>query len=193
MIRKPQNWESVQAFSDRQKLPLGAYVCNVLKAAVSHTTYGDMLQIGFDIAEGEYKDFYKSDFNANTAQDKKWKGVLRVFLPRDDNSEKDEITKRTLKGMVTSFEKSNPGYVWNWDETSLVGKQVGILYRNEEWDYNGRTGWAVRPFRAISVDSVREGSFTFPPDKPLHGTASAPAPTASNGGYTAVETDDLPF
>lgn len=71
MIRKPQNWESVQAFSDRQKLPLGAYVCNVLKAAVSHTTYGDMLQIGFDIAEGEYKDFYKSDFNANTAQDKK--------------------------------------------------------------------------------------------------------------------------
>lgn len=193
MIRKPQNWESVQAFSDRQKLPLGAYVCNVLKAAVSHTTYGDMLQIGFDIAEGEYKDFYKSDFNANTAQDKKWKGVLRVFLPRDDNSEKDEITKRTLKGMVTSFEKSNPGYVWNWDETSIVGKQVGILYRNEEWEYNGKTGWAVRPFRAISVDSVREGSFTFPPDKPLHGASSAPAPIASNGGYTAVETDDLPF
>lgn len=196
MIRKPSNWNEVQAFSDRPKLPLGAYVCKVLKAVVTPTLYGDQLQIGFDIKEGEHAGYYKADFAANPQQDKKWKGILRVWLPKDDGSENDENTKRTLKGMVTSFEKSNPGYVWNWNEQSLVGREVGILFRNEEWDYNGKQGWAVRPFRAISVDSVRNGTFTLPKDKPLNNSAgnyTASMPKVDANGYVQVEEDGLPF
>ena len=81
-------------------------------------------------------------------------------------------TKSSFKGMVTSFEKSNPGYQWNWDEASLSGKLVGILFRNEEWEWDGKSGWAVRPFRAISIDSVRSGDFTIPKDKPLKSKTS---------------------
>jgi hypothetical protein len=77
--------------------------------------------------------------------------------------------------MVTSFEKSNPGYQWNWDEASIVGKTVGILFRNEEWEVENRTGWAVRPFKAISVDSVRSNDFTLPKDKPLKNKTTATA------------------
>lgn len=167
MIKKPNNWNNVQEFTDRPKLPLGAYVCKVKKAVVQSTNYGDQLCILFDIVEGNFQDFFKKDFDANQNVDKKWKGVLRQFLPKDDGSEKDEWTKSSFKGMVTSFEKSNPGYQFDWNEASLVGKVVGILFRNEEWDYNNRTGWAVRPFKAISVDSVRSGDFTLPKDKPL--------------------------
>jgi hypothetical protein len=57
--------------------------------------------------------------------------------------------------------------MWNWDENSLAGKLVGILFRNEEWEYENKTGWAVRPFRAISIDSVREEDYRLPKDKPL--------------------------
>ena len=167
MIRRPNNWNDVQEFSDRPKLPLGAYVCKVRKAAVQSNDFGEQLCILFDIVEGEFKGFFDNDFKANTNADKKWKGVLRQFVPKDDGSENDEWTKSSFKGMTTAFEKSNPGYQWNWDETSLSGKMVGILFRNEEWDYKGKTGWAVRPFRAISVDSVRSGDFTLPNDKPL--------------------------
>lgn len=172
MIRKPNNWNEVQEFTDRPKLPLGAYVCKVRRAVVQSNDFGEQLCILFDIAEGEFAGFFDSDFKSNTRDDKKWKGVLRQFLPRDDGSEKDEWTKSSFKGMVTSFEKSNPGYQWNWDEASLSGKLVGILFRNEEWEWDGKSGWAVRPFRAISIDSVRSGDFTVPKDKPLKNKTS---------------------
>lgn len=199
MITKPQNWENVQAMSDRVKLPLGAYVCKVLKATVETNQYGEQLLLGFDIVEGEYKDFYRKEFNANPNQDKKWKGILRLWLPKNNGDEKDEITKRILKGMVTAFEKTNPGYTFNWDEQSLVGKTVGILFRNEEWEYNGKSGWTVKPFRAMSADTVRSGDYTLPKDKPLAnkasmGDANDTAFIDQQTGYAQVNADDeLPF
>ena len=194
MIRKPNNWNEVQEFSDRQKLPLGAYVCKVKQVRIQGNSYGDQLCMLFDITEGEYAGYFQKDYNANTAQDKKWRGVLRVWIPADDGSEKDEMTKRGFKGMVTSFEKSNPGYRWDWNENSLVGKTVGILFRNEEWNYNGKQGWAVRPFRAISADTVREESYTIPKDKPLSKTTNVAHTNPNmNNGYVEVEDDELPF
>lgn len=203
MIRKPNNWNDVQEFSDRPKLPLGAYVCKVRKAVVQSNDYGEQLCVLFDIFEGEFKGFFDDDFKANTRADKKWKGVLRLWLPKHDGSEKDEWTKSTLKGMVTAFEKSNPGYQWNWDEASLTGKMVGILFRNEEWKYEKKIGWAVRPFRAISVDSVRSGDFTLPKDKPLKNKSAASGYNDSFNALSArmdqkfaeLEDDDveLPF
>lgn len=197
MIKMPNNWENVQEFSDRQKLPLGAYVAKVKKAVVQSTDWGDQLCLVFDIMEGEYKDFFKNEFDSNTQEGKKWKGVLKQWLPKEDGSEKDEWTKRSLKGMVTAFEKSNLGFRWNWDEASLAGKTVGVLMRNEEWEYDGKTGWTVRPFRAISADKVRSGDFTLPADRPLKNKeasgSSATAPAADAYGFQDISTDDIPF
>ena len=200
MIERPSNWNEVREFSERRELELGAYVCKIKQAGV-HTNAdgsqpGAQLCIVFDITEGDYTGFYAADFAANTRADKKWKGVLRLFLPRNDGSDKDEWTKSTLKGFCTAVEKSNPGYQWNWDEASLVGKTVGIMFRNEEWDYDGKTGWAVRPFRAISTDSVRSGDYTLPADKPLKNKAAAPVGGEYNpGGFSEINNDDgeLPF
>ena len=94
MIRKPNNWNEVQEFTDRPKLPLGAYVCKVRRAVVQSNDFGEQLCILFDIAEGEFAGFFDSDFKSNTREDKKWKGVLRQFLPRDDGSEKDEYQEQ---------------------------------------------------------------------------------------------------
>lgn len=193
MIRKPNNWESVQEYTVREKLPVGAYVCKVKQVNVSHFSTGDQLAILYDIAEGEHTGFYARDFQGQSNDQKKWRGVLRIWLPSDDGSEKNEKTKRALKGMVTSFENSNPGYRWNWDETSLVGKTVGIIYREEEWEYNGKTGWTAKPLRCMSAQKVRDGDYTIPDKKPLRGDAYDSGYTAAPAGMTAVETDDLPF
>ena len=83
MMRKPSNWENVQVFSDRQKLPLGAYICKVKQAKVTANDYGEQLAVLFDIASGEYTDFYKKDYDGNQNQDRKWKGVLRLWLPKE--------------------------------------------------------------------------------------------------------------
>lgn len=193
MIKKPNNWESVQAFSNRPKLPLDAYVCKVVKGVVQTNDYGDQLCVLFDIAEGEQTGFYAKEFKSNTMKDKKWKGVLRVWLPRDDGSEKDEFTKSALKGFVTSIENSNPGYQWDWNENSLAGKLLGIMFRNEEWEFNGKHGWAVRPLRAMSADTVRSGDYTLPDPKPLKGKDTTYL--LGNSGMADLTEDDeeLPF
>lgn len=167
MITKPQNWENVQEFSERKTLPLGAYVCRIKKASVEETDYGNVLALSFDIEDGEYAGYYADEFKNNPSNTKKWKGFLRQFLPRNDGSDKDEWTKSSLKGLITSVEKSNLGYTWNWDERTLAGKLIGVIMRNEEWEYEGKHGWAVRPFRACSVGSVQDGSYYIPKDKPL--------------------------
>lgn len=202
MINRPNNWNEVKEFADYPKLPLGAYVCKVKKAVVQPTDYGDQLCILFDICEGDFRNFYDNEFKANTKEDKKWKGVLRQWLPKDDGSEKDEWTKSSLKGMTSAFEKSNPGYQWNWNETSLVGKVIGIIFRNEEWDYNGKHGWAVRPFRACDAELVRSNEYKLPADKPLKTKAAASDSFGSYGSYAAPndfevipepDDNDLPF
>lgn len=196
MIKRPTNWDSVKEFTDRPRLPLGAYVCKVRKAVIQDNDYGEQLCLLFDIEEGEFAGFFSDDFKENTNADKKWRGVLRQFIPKDDGSEKDEWTKSSFKGMVTSFEKSNPGYKFDWVETSLVGKMVGILFRNEEWEYDGKTGWAVRPFKAISTDSVRNNDFRVPKDKPLKNKPAGSAYGTTYGqGFTELADDDdeLPF
>lgn len=194
MIKKPMNWENVQEIGERKALPLGAYVCKVKQARVQDNTYGSQLALLFDVVEGEYAGFYNQDFTANTDPNKKWKGLLRVWLPKDDGSDKDELTKRIFKGFVTAFERSNPGYRWDWNENSLAGKTIGIMYRNEEWDYEGKHGWAVRPFKAISADTVRDGNYTLPKDKPLNnGSSATVTPANVPAGYTEVDTEELPW
>lgn len=193
MITKPSNWENVQEYTVREKLPVGAYVCKVKQVAVQQNSYGNVLCLLFDIAEGEHQGFYQRDFASQTnGTEKKWRGVMRVWIPQDDGSDKDEKTKRAFKGMVTSFEESNPGYKWNWEETTLVGKTVGIIYRNEEWDYNGKTGWTAKPLRCMSAQKVRNGDYTLPDAKPLRGDAYDTGSTAAPA-MTAVADPDLPF
>lgn len=195
MIKKPNNWENVQAFAERQKLPVGAYVCKIRSAVVKNDGYGDQLCILFDIEDGEYAGYYAADYKANQREDKKWKGVLRYWLPKDDGSEKDEWTKSSFKGLIASIENSNKRYTWDWDERSLAGKEIGIIFRNEEWEFKGKTGWTARPFRATSVDSVADCSYTIPKDKPLKAKSSSEfgsyaAPVSEYGGYTSMEEDD---
>ena len=63
MIRKPTNWNEVQEYADRQKLPLGAYVCKVKQVRIQDNSYGSQLCLLFDIIEGEFAHFFKKDFH----------------------------------------------------------------------------------------------------------------------------------
>ena len=44
---------------------------------------------------------------------------------------------------------------------------TGVLFRNEEWEYNGNTGWSTRCCAFAAVGDIRDGKFKIPKDKPL--------------------------
>ena len=195
-MKKLSNWNDVKAAGERVKLPAGGYEAKIINAKVvnydgSNGSY-ERLEIAVDITAGEYKDYYKQDFDSNTRDDKKWRGVARFYVPTDDGSEKDEYTKSVLKSVTDALEDSNKDYHWDWDETKLKGLKVGILVRDKEYEIDGKHGFSPEIFRFTDINRIREGKFTVPKQKLLKGSSGTSAATSS-GDDSAASDDDYPF
>ena len=167
-MKKIANFDSIKPYTDTEKLPVGAYVVKLMKGArVETSEYGETLLIPFDIEEGDYKGFYTEQFQNSQLEDKKYKGVYRMRLPKEDGTEQDGWTMRRMKTDLTAIEDSNPGYHWNWDEASLAGKLVGIVFQEREWEFNGQQGVTAQPHSMKSAEDIRAGKFKLPPLKKL--------------------------
>ena len=173
----------------REILPAGGYVCEIKSAKEETYDWGKVLLLAIDVAEGEYTGFWKRDFDNNDREDKKWRGIYRVNVPKDDGSESDNWTKRSFGNFIWAVQESNPGYAWDWDEKKLKGKKIGVLYRNREWEMNGNTGWTTEAAGSCSVDDCRAGKFRLPKDKPLKNR-----PVEQTAAANVIDSeDDLPF
>lgn len=121
------------------------------------------------------------------------------MLPVDDGSDKDNRTKSYFKGCITAIEESNPGYKFNFDERTLDNKLVGIIFRDEEYDYNGYKGMTSKPFIMTDIHRILQNDFNFPAPSqvPLPGAnmqSNTVAPPPQQPKYEAFDTDDdLPF
>lgn len=189
-------YEAKKPSGEREKLPAGTYVAKILNAEEVVYTWGSVLLISFDIAEGEKKGFFKQDYDSNTNEDKKWRGVYRLSIPKDDGSEKDGWTKNTFGNAMWAIEESNPGFRWSWDETALKGKLVGVGFRDKEWEMETstgevKTGWTTECSRLSSVEDVRSGKAQTPKAKPL--PANKKAQPAFNELTDMSDTSDLPW
>lgn len=199
-MKQLNGYAQAQAYTDSERLPAGGYVLKILDVKYQTNTWGDVILLSFDIAEGEQKDFFSHNYKAQTGEDKKWKGNYRLRVPKDDGTEQDEWTMRRFKTVVTRFEESNQGYHWNWDEQTLKGKLVGALFNNKEYEYNGRHGFFTNCHSLISVEKIRSGKFEIPADTLLKPSGQHPADPYSNpigDGFMnipdGVEDEGLPF
>ena len=187
-MKQFKDFKSERSSTGRETLPAGGYVCQILSAKVEENDWGSTLVIAHDVCEGDYNGIFKRDYDNNTMENKKWRGTFRLKLPKDDGSEQDAWKKRSFNNFIWAVENSNPGYSWAWDEKTLKGKKVGLLYRNKEWEYNGRSGWTTEAAGSESIDNIREGKFKTLKDKPLPEKHAAPVFTED------VEDDgELPF
>lgn len=183
--------EIKKSVSASEPLPAGGYVAKILNAKVEEYSWGEVLVISFDIAEGEYKDFFSKQYKDNTREDKKWKGNFRLTVPQESNQYFDS-QKRTFGNAIWAIEESNPSFRWAWDENALKGKMVGVLFRNFEWSMDdGRSGWSTEACTFVSVEDVRTGNFKQPKDKPLK---KKPVNNSPTDEFAVIDdSGDLPF
>lgn len=189
MINKPKGYDDAKAYTEAERLPIGGYVLKIMNAKTQNYTWGQVLVVAFDIIEGDYKDFFKNNFDMQQQEDKKWKGTIRINLPKDDGTEQDNWTLRSLKTNMTAIEDSNEGYTWDWNEDSLKGKIVGGIFRNKQYEYEGKTGFFTECFKLMAVDKIREGKFKMPEDKLLNKSADTTIPE----GFGEFKDEDIPF
>ena len=196
MMKAYSGFKAEQATA-REQLPIGGYVAKIMNTEVKDYSWGSVLVISFDIAEGEHKDFFADDYRGQQGEDKKWRGTYRLTIPKDDGSEKDGWSKRTFNNFIYCIEDSNPGYRWDWNEAGLKGKTIGLLFRNEEWEWQDKSGWTTRAFAVLTVGDVHDGHYKMPKDKPLKNKQNNAQPSAaipaSNPWDEASSDADLPF
>lgn len=198
-----EGFEARKAVSVTDALPAGGYIAKILKAEVAEYSWGDVLVISFDIAEGDHKGHFRKrwDADADSSYGQKWKGTYRLNIPTEKSKYPDS-DKRSFNNAIWAVEASNKGYKWTWKEETLKGKMVGVLFRNREWEKDGNTGWTTECCTVTSVEDIRSGNFTMPNDKPLKQSASSSAASHSASEFTKAEAmtqadtisdDEVPF
>ena len=172
------NWNEVEEAKGFEKLPAGGYVCGI--TAVEDVEASGYLKFEFDIAEGEYKNYYRELYDNKAF----WGGK---FI-------KSYKTKALgfFKKMLTAFEKSNPGFTFNNDEKSLKRKFIGLVIGYEEYVKNDDTvGERITVVDFLPVEDIRAGRFEIPKLKEI--VKSSVTDNSSFTDSTDDEDDDLPF
>ncbi|MCI8332635.1 MAG: hypothetical protein HFE78_07405 [Clostridiales bacterium] len=182
------NYESIQKITEPEKLPVGGYIIDIFGAKEITYSWGSVLEFKFDIAEGEYKNFYTNQYSSSQTEDKKYKGVFRLNVPKGDGSEMDEWTARKFKTNLSAIEDSNPNFHWDWDETKLAGRKVGAVFFEKEWEMDGRAGFYVTIHSLRAIEDIKNGNFKVPQPKLLKKKSSEP-----DHAMEEPEMDDMPF
>jgi hypothetical protein len=151
----------------------------------------DRIKIQFDIAEGEYKDFFRKQYDNNTNEDKKWKGTATIWCPKDDGSEKDGWTKNAFASWTNGFEDSNSGYTWDWDENKWKGLMIGIVFGETGTVIEGKEIVYTEARRGASVDDIRKGNYREQKFKKKNGyTGRGGSGSAASSGSDFVSIDN---
>lgn len=171
-MRVINNWENIKENSGFEKLPVGGYIIKILN--VQDVAEKGYLKVYFDIADGEYKGFFKKQYDGDTRADKKWPNAGSFV-----RSYKSTI-ESMFKGFVNAVENSNKNFKFDFDEKKLVGKQVGIVVGMEQYlNQKGQVRERTYVSAVRSVDTIKKGDFKVPELKMLDATKttySAPKP-----------------
>lgn len=186
-MRPITNFDKVKPESgDFDRIKAGGYVCKIKDVEDipydPQTGKGDYLRIEFDIATGDYKDYYSKRYARFGGY---WGGNLYRSY------------KETAIGMFKYFiqcvENSNLGFVYNFDEKQLIGKVLGLVLAEEEYiKRDGTIGTRIVPSKVKTVQEINAGEFFVPTKK----TVEAPQYSGgtSDSHFTELSSDDkLPF
>lgn len=181
-----------------EALPKGAYVVRILDAREesNKNNSGRHIKIAFDIAEGDYKNFYQDQFDRNTSEDKKWPNDAVYYLTvPEDNSPAYVFTN--WNSFFADLEDSNNGFVFGGDVKTLKGKLVGGKFHIEQTEGNGNIYDHTRLRWTCVAEDVRNGKAgRLPNDKLIgSGTATKSAPASDNSFMDIPEGsgEEIPF
>lgn len=181
-----------------EQLPKGAYVVRILSAKTTTSSWGEeQIAIAYDIAEGEYKDFYKGQFDRNTSEDKKWPidAVFYLTIPHDGCA---DYVVTNYDSFFADLEDSNDGFVFSGDEKTLKGKVIGGKFHIKQTEYNGNIYDHTRMKWTCVADDVRKGKAgRLPNDKLVDSSGTSgngsSADSYASGGFSNSDDDEIPF
>lgn len=171
-----------------EQLPKGAYVIRIrgAKEEQNRSGSGTHITIAFDIAEGEYKGIYETQFQNDTSEDKKWPRDAMFYLTvPEDNS--PQYVRDNWNTFFADLEDSNNGFVFAGELKQLKDKLIGGKFHIEQTEWNGRVYDHTRLRWTCVADDVRnDKAGKLPADK----LVAAPKQSTSIGSNDFVTIPD---
>lgn len=144
---------------DRNKPTAGGYVLTITSVEDvpmdSSTGKGNYLKIEYDIAEGEFKDYYYGMAKSLGF----WGGrLVRSYKPK---------ALGMFKGFVMELEHDNPEFHWDMDAENDEGKMIGCSFGAVigEEEYRGNDGsikTRLNVTKIVSIDDIHNDRFKVP-------------------------------
>lgn len=179
-----------------QPLPKGAYVVKILNAKKAEWPSGDeYIKIFFDIAEGEYKDFYRKQYDANTKEDKVWPYDAAYSLNVPNDSSKPYVWDN-WNTFFADLEDSNNGFVFKGDLKTLTGKLIGGKFRIRQSESKGNVYDHTELYYTCIADAVRNNTYgKMPKDKLIEAATTTSTPSDPDGfmSIPADSPEEIPF
>jgi len=180
------NLENVNEATEYKSVAPGGYICGITK--VENVEGKEYLKVEYDIAEGEFKNYYRELFASKNF----WGGnFIKSYK---------EKALPFFKAFITAVQNSNNGFVFNNDEKLLVRKMVGLVLAEEQYQANdGNIKTRLYVAQVHSISKIRSGDFVVPAMKMMNGSINIEkaAPGINADGFypidETVEDGDLPF
>ncbi len=171
------DWNNVEEIKSFEKLPAGGYVCGI--TAVEDKPDKEYLYLEFDIAEGEFKNYYRTLYDN--------KGFWAAHFIK---SYKDKALG-FFKKMLTAFEKSNKGFTFNNDEKALKRKYIGLVLGYEEYvGADGSIKERITVTDFLPVEDIRAGRYDTPALKKI---AQDNVYSGNQDAFAMLDDDDDDF
>lgn len=198
-MQKPAGYDDAQAQGEFTPVELGGHYAIIKQVSETKaSTRKDMIVVLIDFASNDKQaGYFGKLFAGDSRDDKKWPFAGTKYVMVNDYNDTNK-TSRAFKTFCTCFEKSNGCKVqWggaDWGK-QFRGKKIGVVYGEEEHEWDGRTTMrhVLRWF--CGTDAV-EGA-NIPEPKYLNKAAAATAPAAAgNDGFMNIPDgadEEIPF
>lgn len=179
------------------KLPAGGYICKIINADITKSKADNtMLVLFVDIADGDFKDFFKAAVNRVKSfnSEIKWDNtaIYRQLIFANDGK-----VSSFFKGLITCFEKSNPTFKVNphsFNEQSLRGLLIGFVFADEQYPKrDGSIGSRTFIKFPKTVSDIRDGNFKIPDTKKFEKSTEPSAEQNDIFDGSPVDDKNLPF
>ena len=103
----------------KRKLMKGGYIVEIKD--ITDFPLKECFLVKYDICEGYYADYFQSIYDAK----QQWKGTFFISYQNNIRS------LRFFKVFIEAIEKSNEGYIFDYDENTLIGKKLGLVFMEQ--------------------------------------------------------------
>lgn len=180
-MKRVDNWNEVTPVTGGgEHLPAGVYKVGIVSASAETSKKGqEMLVMALEVTEGDYQGIFSRTYKRKKGFNDKAKWPCFYYQV----TEGEQLGR--YKGLIMAIEASNSGYVWDFDESTLKGKQCACIFREEEYQGNdGKIRTNTKPYQIIPIEEM--DTATVPEKKCLEA-----APPNNFNGFD--DGSDIPF